>query len=494
MSVDLLALLDDTEYPAAFRRYELGMYPYEDAGIRVRFEPAYDPADARRTLRSVEQALEEEGITVPFMDAVHDMARKRNGKCPPEIGGWERDFSLRYSQNAGNLNHMKNVVGLQAKMIRLFEDASGFSDALRCDDFPQDLPYRDDAKDRRAHLMAAAMLHDVFKTVDAVQHANRGSEMLLFALSNPDAPAHLSCFIAQNGLFNHEYLYRMLRYHDRFGVLLSGESGVEPVIEMLERLRALAQDTNISYRSVLFDLYALTCADIMASVKDKFVRNAMLDEAPGSQVSRACVLEFFRTRKGRSLEGLFRWLLRCADSDPSHEDYALIFETDVYRRIARLLLETGYQKVCAQAAAPGALPIYARIVEFFEDSELLLSVVRRVDFQEAASFLAETGIWDYGLGKFQTLFDNVFFILSVPHDRPASAERFILRVCTVFKDAILAVRNNYRDTVPQPAPAGVNLEAGKINLRVMLGVEPFDRDQVFADGELSVFSGEGDAI
>ena len=211
-------------------------------------------------------------------------------------------FYIHCNRPKSCLNHFINTLALAGHLMFYFSDSGHITDLhnLVCmgktkidDETARKLSFKPKSKvleDKfwTMALLLSALLHDLGKTLsherdpfNSVQHANRGYLLYHETMSGRmgKSPAELSDYKAFTTLLNyggfikpnditklHAVLQSMILYHDRLGVWLTGESGAAPIIELLNSLDNMAEKYDLDYKQIMFTLFVLTLADVMASV------------------------------------------------------------------------------------------------------------------------------------------------------------------------------------------------------------------------------------
>lgn len=166
MTPNTFVKLPDLLNPDLFDKTLSGLvylfFPYMEPEVQARYEHLY----AEKGVREVIEAFcrDDLGRCLPFAGNIHDMLSKRGAKYldtdEARAGLYRFAFNDAYSANRGNANHMLNVTLLAAHFLSYAGDKTWLNDLT---------------KRTAAHnvgcLLAAALYHDLGKTVNNVNHA-----------------------------------------------------------------------------------------------------------------------------------------------------------------------------------------------------------------------------------------------------------------------------------------------------------------------------------
>ena len=235
-------------------------------------------------------------LQLPFMNQFHTLflQRKRENQygTAPNLIDSRYVFSLRpdpgnpavnFSRQEGNYNHFANVVAATARLICYFHNPKSVEPLLQTDRRPSStlerdadvLSYPEDPDIRTFKLMLAAFYHDIGKTVVDHRHGMEGAAF--FSAHTTRALSQIAAIAAR--YFKHTWeredlleIADLLSYHDSFGMFGTGESSYTILPEVLDRFkrnslrRSGDRNQQIEYsRAMLFDLWVLNIADIVAS-------------------------------------------------------------------------------------------------------------------------------------------------------------------------------------------------------------------------------------
>jgi hypothetical protein len=311
--------------------------------------------------------------------------------------------SIKLSQNGGNFNHMVNVTAAMAHLIRYFSAAWQHGLTYR--------PYDPGGDKRTLRLMMATYYHDIGKVIVNRRHAVEG--MGLFAERKASTQNQLERIFERHGFTwtssDCGYLSALIGSHDTFGTLTTGENGLFSLLDAARAFALLENDDIGAAKNDMFDLWLLNIADIMVSIKDKWVPHKEFTETPPGE-SDEDIQGFFKTPQGIDLLSDVSEALEIAETayrPADLEAYVLDkSEAAAGKRFIRLLRQTllfsalhakpGLQ---AHAGLCGALETLV-----YDDRQLRVMVETALPEKLGASWARKFGTmgqFDYALGFFR---------------------------------------------------------------------------------------------
>ncbi len=245
----------------------------------------------------------------PFIDRYHKFFLQRKWNIP--MGDFDSEESinnlfrleepednstllLNYSRNFGDYNHLLNVIAATARIMNYLKEINVIEEFLTSSykarivwrEYAEIVKYDPQTQGLRIFmLMLAAYFHDIGKTVVKHRHGMEGaiiisehSSQAWFQLNRIAKAHNIKEEFARTDLF---LISDYLDYHDIFGKLSNGEAGYFQLEELIYKIKRFSlknslhqEQKNWSIRC-LFDLWVLNIADIMVSVKDKYVRQTV---------------------------------------------------------------------------------------------------------------------------------------------------------------------------------------------------------------------------
>jgi hypothetical protein len=249
---------------------------------------------------------EHQRLPLPFIDRFLRFFLIREWDSMPIGLGYDGDYtelyrleqpdagSKNHSKNYGNYCHMVNVVAIAARLIGYFSNRDHIKQVLikekdrkKWDHCIDDLIYQKNEPLRIFSLMLAAFYHDLGKTVVDVRHGMEGAIIMLDHASRNlyQVQRIAESYHDESAAYDHEsmlFLSDMLLFHDLFGTLSTGESGYFKLVYPLDAIQRyslgyvtlagrLDSPARVKWsRRLLFDLWLLNLADILASLEYKY--------------------------------------------------------------------------------------------------------------------------------------------------------------------------------------------------------------------------------
>lgn len=244
----------------------------------------------------------------------------------------------------------------------------------------------------------------------------------------------------------HTLLLCLILYHERWGMLLTGEANRQAGIsEPINAILTQAGDP----ASALAMLCILHLSDIASSipgggcVSNKFELSGMKEMTPGSDEATACIDAFLDSPKGKQLEALFGRLSAGLDNPELLDDPAF-WPTDFASRLYLLILD------CALKAMQPSDPLLRFIVD---NKEAVVSILLEFYDPKVKSLLQGHGQLVYCLGWVKTTFDKIFGAVSKFADaakgkgKPFAPEDFMRALCRTFTLTLIWVMD-YAESNP----------------------------------------------
>ena len=396
-----------------------------------------------------------------------------------------------YSENEGNYNHFLNVVMATARLIEYFTENEGHRNGHNIffnnrrfrygapsnkDDahnirqpnyFLNEITYKKDVDMRTFKLMLSAFYHDIGKTVVVHRHGMEGAVILND--HNSDSWYNLRQICYASGIDSEFercdllYLSDMLRYHDFFGTLSTGEAGYIKLAEIINAIkqfgfRDVRAGSNEKWnRRRLFDLWLLNVADIMVSLRDKWKFQELW---LSKKQSKKEINSFFQpsetsfppSKSERLVHDLLVGfeLLECVNKSLHADEIDGLVEAakkqaanHAVERIKRILIET------LETSLPESMSDFLRgheefskngknvfysdgkrfIRECFTEGEIRNIIISAIgsnsDFKTFVDRLALIGNMDYALGFFKQICEFAILIISEELSDPSKRTGWI---------------------------------------------------------------------
>jgi hypothetical protein len=282
MEVDMLFHIVDAKNDDSFKKYVgHAKNAYWPTNLRDQGKDAYAFTKLNDGNRSGEY------MQFPFTDRFRKYFQKKLRENKPG-----NDDPL------GNLYHFENVVAATARLIEHFKTSTNVLELFKQSYHPtkhelEDLKslcktvsYGDIPDMRTFKLMLAAFYHDLGKTVVDHRHGMEGAIILTdnttqsqYQLGSMAKKYSTAYALGRDDI---SFFSDLLFYHDQFGMLSTGESGYLRLVDAVDRIKrcsmkymgCVEKQDACSYQS-LFDLWLLNIADIIVSIKDKFIEQGV---------------------------------------------------------------------------------------------------------------------------------------------------------------------------------------------------------------------------
>lgn len=430
-------------------------------------------------------------LRLPFTKEFHEFFMKRKFTIPeqliqdtktyninqvslfkPDPKGKNSPSNVNFSANEGNYNHFVNVVAALARLIIYFQKYENVKDIFRklqgsfveedtqgtlyiIDEDKEDnqrinlsvisetINYDDTPNERTLKLMFGAFYHDLGKTVTDPRHGMEGSILMSFHTSETLCQFD-QIFKSHDPLYSFDvidlsYISTLLNFHDSYGTLSTGEDGWVQLIEIVDTIKkySLRKEKNKENQKkesqkYLFDLWLLNVADIIVSIKDKWmdqvgVRDNYKNKTDPpfwneQESANKKITEFFESPKGRLLIHDLIISLEILDihNKKSHKDdlsdlqtRAIAYSNDhVVERIKRLLCETTQRQLENCADTDPSVKNLAKKITEISDEQWTWSIEKAIrsisNFQEFSRKLPWIGKMDYSLNFFKKIVSYAF--------------------------------------------------------------------------------------
>lgn len=378
---------------------------------------------------------------IPFLEYYHQLFFKRKYGISPSINLQSKAFFKQilnlkknkdgegnYSQHSGNYDHFINVIVATARLINYFSE-SKCKEILNIDNI--DIGFQENQVKRIFNLMLAAFYHDLGKTIVDRRHGMEGSIILLSHKSTAwrDIDAIWAYCTGDEEFFEQEDLISiadMLLYHDVYGTLSTGESGYIKLVDYLDNAKSFSFNTEnpsqLAYWK-LFDLWLLNIADIMVSMKEKYIpaENLFFKESAEKEI-----ITFLSGKKGELLKHDLKLSIKIAEShfksihssDTTNIESESMKQTRLHveeriRRLVHASIEatiTRYEKRYKSKEMIGLIDKLKTLIG--EDNKLThiikVAIKTTGDFQEFIKRASMVGHMDYSLGFFSKIIERAF--------------------------------------------------------------------------------------
>jgi hypothetical protein len=233
-----------------------------------------------------------------------------------------------YSKHYGDYNHFVNVIAALVRLIAYFRDENNVSKLVTRmkdrsdsrltyeanseiqlaensknkseDSWVGNLKYENQPDLRQFKLILAGFYHDIGKTIQNPRHAMEGAIILESHTTEARNKLHkmVDDYCQLNKInpawkFDRDdllFISDLVLYHDQYGTLSTGEDGYLQLVDVIDSIhRYSLKESNKPQerlewsRRYIFDLWLLNVADIMVSIKDKWILQTVWENLTESE-------------------------------------------------------------------------------------------------------------------------------------------------------------------------------------------------------------------